>query len=100
MTCAAPRRLVPAELRFGAPERMTPDGTLRALDPEQARRLVQEVAAGRPAAVAVSLLHSYADPAHELALAALIAELLPDAHQSLSSDLVGTFREYERTATT
>jgi N-methylhydantoinase A len=99
--CAeAPQPLVPAALRFGAPERMTPDGTLRALDPGRARKLVQEVAAGRPAAVAVSLLHSYADPAHELLLAALIAELLPDAHLSVSSDLVGTFREYERTATT
>jgi N-methylhydantoinase A len=99
--CAeAPQPLVPAALRFAAPERMTPDGTLRALDPERARALVQEVAAGRPAAVAVSLLHSYADPAHELLLAALIGELLPDAHLSLSSDLVGTFREYERTATT
>ena len=99
--CAeAPQPLVPAALRFGAPERMTPDGTLRALDPGRARKLVEEVAAGRPAAVAVSLLHSYADPAHELLLAALVAELLPDAHLSVSSDLVGTFREYERTATT
>jgi N-methylhydantoinase A len=99
--CAeAPQPLVPAALRFAAPERMTPDGTLRALDPERARELVQEVAASRPAAVAVSLLHSYADPAHELLLAGLIDELLPDAHLSLSSDLVGTFREYERTATT
>src|SRR5450759_1504634 len=38
--CAeAPQPLVPAALRFGAPERMTPEGTLRALDPERARAL-------------------------------------------------------------
>ncbi len=54
----------------------------------------------RPQAIAVSLLHSYADPAHELLLGALLAELLPNTHVSLSCELVGTFREYERTATT
>jgi N-methylhydantoinase A len=101
MLCAAaPAPLVPAALRFAAPERMTAVGPLRALDPQAARRLVEALAATRPAAVAVSLLHSYADPSHERMLGALIAELLPQAHLSLSSDLVGTFREYERTATT
>ena len=46
------------------------------------------------------LLHSYADPAHERLLGEQIRELLPGAALSLSSELVGTFREYERTATT
>jgi N-methylhydantoinase A len=97
---APPAPLVPAELRFAAPERMTPDGPLRELDPDAARTVVRELAASEPAAVAVALLHSYAHPEHERMLAALIAELLPDASVSLSSDLVGTFREFERTATT
>jgi N-methylhydantoinase A len=97
---SAPAPLVPADLRYGVPERMGPDGPLRALDPRLARELVARLADERPQAVAVSLLHSYADPAHERMLGELVAELLPDAHLSLSSDLVGTFREYERTATT
>jgi N-methylhydantoinase A len=97
---SAPAPLVPAELRFAAPERMTPDGVLLALDPDAARELVRELARERPRAVAVALLHSYAHPEHERLLGELLAELLPDAHLSLSSDLVGTFREYERTATT
>ncbi|HEY4429026.1 MAG TPA: hydantoinase/oxoprolinase family protein [Solirubrobacteraceae bacterium] len=97
---AAPEPLVPAELRFAAPERMGPDGPLRALDAGAARTLVSELARHDPEAVAVSLLHSYADPSHELMLGELLAELLPGVHLSLSSDLVGTFREYERTATT
>jgi N-methylhydantoinase A len=97
---AAPAPLVPADLRFAAPERMGPDGPVRALEPEPARAVVQAIARARPAAVAVSLLHSYVDPSHERTLGALIAELLPGAHLSLSCDLVGTFREYERTATT
>jgi N-methylhydantoinase A len=97
---APPTPLVPAELRFAAPERMTPEGPLRELDRDDARALVLQVAAGEPQAVAIALLHSYADPRHERMLGELVAELLPDAHLSLSSDLVGTFREFERTATT
>jgi N-methylhydantoinase A len=96
---SAPPPLVPAELRFAAPERMTHEGPLRRLDPGHARALVERVARARPEAVAVALLHSYADPAHEQLLGELVAEILPEAHLTLSSDLVGTFREYERTAT-
>jgi N-methylhydantoinase A len=97
---AAPQPLVPAGLRFAAPERMGPEGPLRALDPEAARALVEHLARAQPAAVAICLLHSYADPSHERLLGSLITELMPEAHLSISSDLVGTFREYERTATT
>ncbi len=99
-----PAPLVGAELRFGAPERMTPDGPLRTLDPEEARALVEELArsSGRAGieSVAVALLHAYAHPAHERLLGELISERLPEAHVSLSHELVGTFREYERAATT
>jgi N-methylhydantoinase A len=97
---AAPAPLVPAELRFAAPERIAPDGVQRALEHDAARALVQRVADARPEAVAVALLHSYADPRHERLLGELLAELLPGVPVSLSGELVGTFREYERTATT
>ncbi|HTU77510.1 MAG TPA: hydantoinase/oxoprolinase family protein [Solirubrobacteraceae bacterium] len=95
-----PAPLVPAPLRFGVPERMGPDGPLRTLDPTAAAGLVGELGRAAPRAVAVSLLHSYADPAHERLLGELLARALPDTHVSLSCELVGTFREYERTATT
>jgi N-methylhydantoinase A len=98
---APPRPLVPVELRYGAPERCGPSGPLLALDSEQARKLVEQVAGAEPEAVAISLLHSYAHPGHERQLADLLAERLGGrAHVSVSSELVGTFREYERTATT
>ena len=74
---APPAPLVPAELRFAAPERMTPEGPLRELDPDDARALVRELAAGEPEAVAVALLHSYAHPQHERLLGEIVAELLP-----------------------
>ncbi len=99
--CASmPAPLVESEMRFAVPERMGPDGPLRALDPEDARELVRRVAQAKPEAVAVALLHSYADPSHERLLGELLSELAPGTHVSLSFDLVGTFREYERTATT
>ena len=98
---AAPAPLVPTELRFAAPERCGPDGPLLALDPARARELVEEVAAAEPESVAIALLHSYAHPEHERLLARLLTERLPEeTHVSVSSELVGTFREYERTATT
>ncbi len=99
--CAAhPAPLVPAELRFGAPERMGPFGPLRALDEPAAQALCKRLAAAEPEAVAVALLHSYRHPEHEQRLEELIRAALPDAHVSLSHEVVATFREYERTSTT
>ncbi len=101
LCAAAPRPLVDAELRFGAHERCGPEGPLVALNRGHARGLVQEVATARPQAVAVSLLHSYTYPQHERTLGGLLRERLgAGTHVSLSSELVGTFREYERTTTT
>jgi N-methylhydantoinase A len=97
--CAAhPPPLVPPERRVGAPERMTPAGPLRALEDPGA--VADRVAALEPEAVAVCLLHAYRHPAHEQALGTALRERLPDVHVSLSHEVVGTFREYERAATT
>jgi len=97
--CAArPAPLVPPERRVAAPERCGPEGVLRALEDPEA--LAAQVAALDPEAVAVILLHAYAHPAHERAIGAALATALPDVHVSLSHEVVGTFREYERAATT
>jgi N-methylhydantoinase A len=95
-----PAPLSPPELRFGAPERMTPDGALQELTDDAASELARTVAAAGPEAVAVTLLHSYRHPEHEQAIARALADALPDAHVSLSHEVVGTFREFERAATT
>ncbi|MFL5874701.1 MAG: hydantoinase/oxoprolinase family protein [Solirubrobacteraceae bacterium] len=95
-----PAPLTPADRRVPAPERCGPDGPLRALDGEAARATVKRAAELEPEAVAVVLLHAYRHPEHEQALGEALGEHLPDAHVSLSHDVVGTFREYERAATT
>ncbi len=99
--CAArPQPLVPPELRFGAPERMTPEGPLRELDDRALGELADRVAEAEPEAVAIALLHSYRHPEHEQAVAGALARALPEAHVSVSHEVVGTFREFERAATT
>jgi N-methylhydantoinase A len=99
--CAArPAPLAPHDLRFGAPERMTPDGPLTDLTNADAEELAARVAQAKPEAVAVALLHSYRHPAHEQAIARALTDKLPDVHVSLSHEVVGTFREFERAATT
>jgi N-methylhydantoinase A len=99
--CAGrPAPLAGDELRFGAPERMTPDGPLRELSEDAAGELAERVAEAEPEAVAVTLLHSYRHPEHEQAIARALSEALPDVHVSLSHEVVGTFREFERAATT
>jgi N-methylhydantoinase A len=97
--CAAhPAPLVPSERRLGAAERMGPDGPLRVLEDVDA--LVARLREVEPEAVAVCLLHAYRHPQHEQAIGKAIAAALPEVHVSLSSETVGTFREYERAATT
>jgi N-methylhydantoinase A/oxoprolinase/acetone carboxylase beta subunit len=100
--CAAhPAPLVPPDRRFPAPERMGPDGVLRELTEEAVAELADNVAGAEPEAVAVCLLHAYRHPDHERLVGDALRERLgDDVHVSLSHETVGTFREYERAATT
>ena len=95
-----PAPLAPSELRRDVPERTTPQGTVRALDEPEVVEMLRCLAAEAPEAVAVVLLHAYAHPEHERRLGELLAAHLPGVHVSLSHEVVGTFREFERAATT
>jgi N-methylhydantoinase A len=97
---AHPAPLVPPERRVGAPERMGPDGPLEELDRAGIDAVLEAVAEADAEAVAVCLLHAYRHPQHERAIGEALAERLPDVHVSLSHEAVGTFREFERAATT
>lgn len=91
--------LVERDARLGVRGRLGPDGhEVTSLDPDQLAGLSEAVTHLGAEAVAVSLLHSYANPDHERSIAqALAGAELP---VSVSSALVPEFREYERTATT
>ena len=95
-----PPLLVPRRLTRGVDERV--DAAGRVLVPlrlRDARARLEELAAEGVDAVAIALLWSVANPAHEEALAELAKEVLPEAHLSVSNRLVPRIGEYERTST-
>jgi N-methylhydantoinase A len=85
--------LVPVERCYGVRERMVPDGVLEELDLDSLPEIDAE-------AVAVCLLFSFRDPAHELAVATELRRRLPGAHVVASCEVAPEFREYERASTT
>jgi N-methylhydantoinase A len=95
-----PEPLVPPERVVAVAGRIAPEGVLRDLPDEAAASAAELVAQREPEIVAISLLHSYADPRHEQRLAAAIKRRLPGVDVVCSSDVLPEIREYERTATT
>jgi N-methylhydantoinase A len=95
-----PVPLVPRELRFTVPERMDVHGAVRLpLDEGAVRRVAERLAALKIEAVAVALIHAYANPAHEVRIGEILAETYPAMSVTLSSEACPEAREYERTST-
>ncbi len=96
-----PERPVPPERVLEVPGRTAFDGSvLSDLDEEAVRSATARFRSEGIESIAVSLNHSYANPAHERRTRELVLESLPNAHLSLSSEVLPVFREYERTITT
>lgn len=101
LQAAHPPPLVPPERRVAVDERNGPEGVIRELEPAESERVAEEIEALGVESVAVCLLHSYRFPENEKQIGEAIGRRLgPSVHISLSHDVVGTFREYERAATT
>ncbi len=93
--------LIERDRRLGVPERMRADGTAELpLDEAAIPGLLAQLDVLGAEAVAVCLLHSYVNPAHEQRLKALIAAARPVLPISLSSEISPEIREYERSSTT
>jgi N-methylhydantoinase A len=96
-----PAPLVPRELRFEAPERVTANGeAVRALSPGALPNLVEAIGRAKPDACAVCLLFSFLNPAHETMIRDALATAYPDMFLSVSCEVQPEFREYERLSTT
>ena len=94
-----PAPQVPAARRFEVGERLDHEGrVLEPMDPRTVEEAIRGIGESGAAAVAVSLLHSYANPAHEEALGERLRERFPFV--ALSNRVNPEAREYERTATT
>src|SRR5215469_10176918 len=93
--------LVRRRWRFEVAERLDHRGeVVQPLDRGSLERAISGIAAERLESVAVCLIHSYANPAHERIVAAAIRERLPETRLTLSSDVLPEIREFERTSTT
>jgi len=93
--------LIPRDRRLGVVERMRADGTAgQPLDEAALPALLARLDALEAECVAVALLNSHANPAHERRLGALLAAARPKLPVSLSCDVSPEIREYERTSTT
>ncbi len=83
-----------------ATERMSAQGEpVEAVDREQVAGIVRDLVESGVETLTVSLINSYANPAHEREIRAIIHELYPDFPVTISSDVLPEFREYERTLT-
>ena len=96
-----PEPLVPRELRFGVRERIRPNGdVLIALDDESLAEAIASIRSSGATSVAVCFLHSYRNPAHEIAAVERLLREMPDISVSRSSDVLPQIKEYERVSTT
>jgi N-methylhydantoinase A len=98
---AYPEPFVPRALTFEVPERVDASGkVIEALDEEALDTLFDQLAVAEVQSVAVCLLWSIVNPAHELRLEALLRERFPDLFMSLSHRVNPSLREYRRASAT
>lgn len=92
--------IIPRHLRYEVPERILFTGeVLRELDEDAVREIAKDMKTKNVQAVAVCLLHSYANPIHEQKIKEILSEELPELIISVSSEILPEFREYERMST-
>jgi N-methylhydantoinase A/oxoprolinase/acetone carboxylase beta subunit len=96
-----PKPLVPRQYRLEVDERIRSDGTiLKPLDPEEAKQVVRSLVSMGVESIAVCLLNSFENPAHELMIKEIIEKEAPHVSISISYHVLPQIREYERTSTT
>ena len=97
----APATLVPRRHRFEITERIGADGSVvTPLAEDEIDALIATLKAQRVEAIAVSLLFSFLNPAHERRLGARLRAALPDVPVYLSCEVLPEIKEFERTSTT
>ena len=96
-----PASLVPRQARVGVKGRMTAQGKVyEALCMDDVDRAIASLQSQAIEAVAVGLLHAYASPEHERAVADRVRALWPAASVCISSEVCPEIREFERFSTT
>ena len=102
VVCRKAEPLIPLSRTVEVAERVHASGAVAvALDETELMAAVESlIGDGKAEAIAVCFLHAYQNPDHEQRVRALVRERYPDLPLVLSSDVLPTFREYERASTT
>jgi N-methylhydantoinase A len=96
-----PEPIADVALTVEVSERIDAHGAVvKELTEEDAARAVDALRDAGAEALTVSLINSYANPAHEQLLARVARERAPELPLSISSEIMPEFREYERAVTT
>ena len=92
-----PEPLLPRQCRFTLSERVNAKGEVMiTLDRAEVEAVADRIAEAGFDSIAVGLIHSYLNPAHERMVRDVLAERLPDVSVSISSEVSPQMREYER----
>jgi N-methylhydantoinase A/oxoprolinase/acetone carboxylase beta subunit len=96
-----PEPLIPRYLRKEVAERVTSDGRIIvAIDPQDIKDVLRELMHAGIESLAVCLINSYENPAHEKVIKEVISVEAPGFSLSTSFEVLPQIREYERTCTT
>ena len=96
-----PPALVERRLRLEVIEKLRPDGSVALpLDAVSVAAAIDMLRREHVQSVAICLLHSYANPAHERAVADAVRAALPEVAISISHEILPEIKEYPRTSTT
>lgn len=96
-----PDLIVPRARAFTIAGRMTASGDeVQAFDEGAVAALANDLAASGADAVAICLMHAYANPAHEIRLREMLQQALPEIVISLSHEVSPEAREFDRLCTT
>ncbi|HSW11978.1 MAG TPA: hydantoinase/oxoprolinase family protein [Solimonas sp.] len=96
-----PKEIAPRRRRLTVPERVLFDGTVyKALDEDAVRECCRRLRKQGVESVAISLIFSFVNPAHEKRVAQIVVEEMPGVHVSCSHQVLPRAPEYDRTSTT
>ena len=92
--------LIKRSLRYEVHERLLADGSIyKELDEDAVRAVARKLKEQNIEAVAILLLHSYRNPAHEMRVKAIVQEEIPGIFVTASHELSQEYREFERVST-
>jgi len=96
-----PKQITPRRRRLTVPERILADGSVyKPLDEPAVRECCSRLRKQNVESVAISLIFSFVNPAHERRVAQIVAQEMPGVHISCSHEVLPRAPEYDRTSTT